>query len=887
MLDPETFRRVEDLFHRALELDEESRARLLDRECAGEPELRREVERLLASDERADEGVERIDLFAVADDPLLGRRLGAWRVVERIASGGMGVVYRAERADGNYEQQAAVKLLRFEAATEEMQRRFELERRLLARLEHPHIARLLDGGRTEHGAPYLVMEYVDGLPIDDWCASERLSLEQRLRLFVQVCSAVHHAHKNLIVHRDLKPNNVLVDRDGFPRLLDFGIARLMEEGEEGLPTHTMGRALTPEYASPEQLQGLPLTTATDVYSLGVVLYQLLTGRRPWTRTGRSAADWERLVSREQPTRPSAAVGPRTREAGETNIAFAAHLSTTPARLQRRLRGDLDRIVMMALRKEPERRYESAGQFAEDVESYLAGNPVRAHRDTFVYRARRFVRRNRVAVSFAALLVLTLCWGLWASRRERLEAEASAVAAQRAEREARELAEHARVETESFRIISGFLGATFLESISDPSERERVARVVAEQAERVRRQYADDPHQRANLLDALGGVYARIDRFDSAEELMREALAIRLEHFGERSLEHALSLASLGRLAYRRGEYETADAALGEALRLHRRIPGGVHTDVAVAANDLATVKRRLGRAGEALALHREALALREEHPGPHSLPVAESNHNLSVVLLDEGEVETAREHAERALAIRERILGSSHPLTLQTSIVLAGVQAHLRDYEQAARILRKAVEGYRARREAGTEGLVNALSNLAAMQIVLGELDAAEATTRESLERLRELYGPNHPQLATVTSRLALVQARSGRVDEAIETWHEVLRIRRAAYPGDHPIVGRTLTDLASALRDAGRDEDAQPLLREALAILTNGATTPTAERRLAEVRHALGELLSARGNYAEARPLLERALETFESLDGTDAPTTRAARAALDGATD
>lgn len=369
-MNPETFARVEALFHRLLELDEAERSRVLEVECADDPGVRREVQRLLASDARAQEGVERFDVFTVSDDPLLGQRLGAWRVVERIASGGMGVVYRAERADGNYEQQAAVKLLRFEVATDEMQRRFEFERRMLARLEHPSVARLLDGGRTQQGAPYLVMEFIDGLPIDEWCDRQGLELEDRLRLFVGVCNAVHHAHKNLIIHRDLKPSNVMVDQAGFPKLLDFGIARMMEEEADGLPTQTLARVLTPEYASPEQLQGLPLTTATDVYSLGVVLYQLLTGRRPWSRTGLSAADWERLVSSASPTRPSSAVQPRTGDSHETSLSFAERLHTTPARLQRRLRGDLDRIVLMALRKEPERRYESAEQFADDIENFL-------------------------------------------------------------------------------------------------------------------------------------------------------------------------------------------------------------------------------------------------------------------------------------------------------------------------------------------------------------------------------------------------------------------------------------------------------------------------------------------------------------------------------------
>ena len=938
-MDAGRFRRVEALFHRALELDDAARARLLEETREEDPELAREVERLLSGDDHAEEGVERLELFAVPDDPLLGRRLGPWRVVERIAEGGMGVVYRAERADGLYDQQVAVKLLRLEIAPEVALRRFELERRLLARLEHPNISRMLDGGRSEQGTPYLVMEFVDGLPIDRWCSEHALPLEERLRLFASVCRAVHYAHQNLVVHRDLKPSNVMVDRHGVAKLLDFGIARLLDE-DDPVHTHTGARALTPQYASPEQLQGLPLTTASDVYSLGVVLYELLTGRRPWLRTGRSPAEWERIVTREPPTRPSTAVQPRHAEASATAAAFAASLHTTPARLHRRLRGDLDRIVLMALRKEPERRYTSAEQLAEDVERYLGGLPVRARRDTVSYRAQRFVQRNALAVGSAALVVLALCGGLWISWRARLEAEdsariareqedearvarieaeqsaaiadvrrAEAMMARRAaeesaslaraqetearrarqaaersaelarerEQEAMEAAEHARIEADSFRLIAEFLGETFLQRADGVDDRQRVATSVERQAARVRLQYADDPHIRANLLDALGRVYLQLGILDPAGELMREALEIRLRFFGEGNLEYALSRTSLGQLSYQRGSFEDAALHLETALRLHRTLPRGVHTDVAGAANDLASVYRNLGRLDEAQELHEEALAIRRAS-GETTPAVAESLHNLALVLLDRGQPEAARARVEEALEIRDTVLGADHPLSLQTRIALAGVEYGLGRLDEAERHLREAVEGYRELREGGREGLINALSNLSAVQIVNGELERAEESAIESLQLVREHAGDDDPQTATALSRLATIRGRRGNHEAAREAWREVLRIRRELYPDDAPQLARTLHSLALAHLDAGDAEGAEPLLREALERIESSPVAGAFARDRAAFELSLGACYLDLDRPEEARRLLERARDRFLEAEGdTSSGATRA----------
>ena len=345
---------------------------------------------------------------------MTGRRIGAYRIIREIGQGGMAVVYLGERDDQNYRKQVAIKMVKPGIDTEQVLQRFRNERQTLAALDHANIVKLLDGGSSEEGLPYLVMEYVEGLPIDQYCDLNKLSIDDRLRLFREVCSAVQYAHENLVIHRDLKPANILIAKDGVPRLLDFGIAKLLnpECFQTALVTRTDWRPMTPEYASPEQIRGQAVTTATDVYSLGVLLFELLTGHRPYRSAGQSLLEMERLVCETDPEKPSAVIN-RTEESvsrdGEDRTAITPESVSNqrglqPAELQRRLRGDLDTIVMKALRKEPERRYGSVEEFSQDIERYLTGMPVQARKSTIAYRSGRFLRRHQESLA-AVLTVL--------------------------------------------------------------------------------------------------------------------------------------------------------------------------------------------------------------------------------------------------------------------------------------------------------------------------------------------------------------------------------------------------------------------------------------------------------------------------------------------------
>ena len=432
---PERWQQIRTVFERAELLSDPERAEYLDRACASDPELRAEVESLLAVAAQA--GGEFLntpaaDLMQSSEQAELApswtawttwidRRIGPYQIVAKIGHGGMGEVYRAVRMDGQFDQQAAIKLVRTGMGSSFIVQRFLHERQILASLNHPHIARLFDGGTTDDGVPYLVMEFIDGERIDTYCEGARLSVSERLRLFLQVCDAVQYAHQRLIVHRDIKPNNILVTKDGVPKLLDFGIAKMLDPAAD-MET-TVARPMTPEYASPEQIRGEPITTATDVYSLGVVLYQLLTGRSPYKVGARTPQEWSRAITETQPHRPSNIVisTERVGQEGEASAATVPTISSTseptPAKLRRRLTGDIDNILLKALRKEPELRYGSVQQFADDISRHLNGLPVTAAKGSWTYFARKFIVRHHTGLAATAVVILALTGGILATENQ--------------------------------------------------------------------------------------------------------------------------------------------------------------------------------------------------------------------------------------------------------------------------------------------------------------------------------------------------------------------------------------------------------------------------------------------------------------------------------------
>ncbi len=604
---------VERLFDQAVALPPLERAAFLDEACGNDDALRSEVEALLAADEGADAFVDDMGEQVVGPalaralderDPLLGSIVGPYKIEERVGVGGMGTVYRASRADGAFEQTVALKVVRVDLRPD-LRARFLAERQILARLDHPAIARLHDGGLTQDGRPWLAMDYVDGLPITQYADEHRLSINERLELFRRICRAVAYAHQNLVVHRDLKPSNILVTASGDVKLLDFGIARLMDEGAEGVTVAGSG-PMTPEYAAPEQVRGTGITVATDVYALGILLYELLTGRRPYRMSSRIRHEVERVILEEEPTRPSTAVErPPSREerAPETADTLSRARGVDPPALRRRLSGDLDVIVLKALRKEPDQRYATANDFEQDVERHLTGRPVRARPPTLLYRADRYVRRHRLAVAAAVTIaVLAIAYLVTVTY------QSAVVAAER---------DRAEVEARKSDEVASFLLSLFIASQPEVAQGTMpTARDLLERGAERASALAGEPEVRAEVLSVIGRAYLQLGLHEQADSILTSARA-ELEALGAEGRanpSYASVINNQAALAVARGEYAAADSLFGEALQVKQDL-GLRGAESARILGNMGTLASTQGRHDDAVARYRSALAIFEREVG--------------------------------------------------------------------------------------------------------------------------------------------------------------------------------------------------------------------------------------------------------------------------------
>jgi serine/threonine protein kinase/tetratricopeptide (TPR) repeat protein len=799
------------------------------------------------------------------------RFIGPYKLIQEIGHGGMGSVYLAARADAQYERRAAIKVVRSGAASEDVIRYFRRERQILASLDHPNIARLLDGGTTEDGLPYFVMEYIEGQPIHRYCDAHRLSTIERLKLFRSVCSAVEYAHRNLIVHRDIKPSNILVTADGVPRLLDFGIGKILNPGlpAEGLAAATQ-MALTPEYASPEQVQGKPITTGTDVYSLGIVLYELLTGRHPYRLKNRRALAVLRAVTEEEPEKPSTAVG-RTEPIAApehdplkapTAEAVSLPREGTPEKLKRRLKGDLDNIVMMALRKEPQQRYPSVEALSEDIRRYLEGRPVMARKTTLAYRTGKYVRRNRVGLLVAGLVFLLL------------SALGINTAVQSA-RVARERDGAAQERTKAQR-VAAFLVDLF--RVSDPSEARGntvTAREMLDKgATKIETELKDQPEVRATLMDTMGQVYSNLGLYDKALPLLQESLKTRRQVLGSEHQDVAATLNNLAGVLRETGDYAGAAVLMREALMIQRKLHGNEHPTVAQSLGHLAIVLAEQGDYTGAEPLFRESLAIQRKLLGNEHPTVAGALDNLAGVLLAKGSYTEAEPLFREALAMKRRLLGNEHPSVAATLSNLAIVLDDKGDYAGAEALDREALA--MKRRLLGNEhpAVATSLGNLAGVLNDKGDSAGAEVLDREALAMRRKLLGSEHPDVAESLSGLARVLLDKGDDAGAETLYREALAMGRKLLGNEHPTVAVMLTGLAETLCHEHKPIEAEALAREALAIRQKAS--PGEHPDVAEAKSVLGECLADAHQFEEAEPLLLGSYLVLKSTRGEGSVATR-----------
>jgi len=904
-VDPIRRELVESLFEELLEVPRERRGHLLELRCAGDGELQREVLALLMAHDRA-EGILETPTPAAAllEAPGLSTHMGPYRIVGELGEGGMGVVLLGERDDGQFRLQVAIKLLQGGVLSGDLLRRFSAERQILASLDHPNIARLLDGGVTPEGRPYLVMEYVQGLPLDRYCDRNRLSVTERLRLFCQVCRAVHHAHRNLVVHRDLKPSNILVTGEGVPKLLDFGIAKLLDPAAAGLTgplTRTGLRLMTPEYSSPEQVRGEGVTTANDIWTLGVILYELLTGHRPFALEGRSPAECERILLNQDPPRPSTVVlrpggRPGDRWEDASPHAGARARGTSPERLRRALSGELDRIVLMALRKEPERRYASAEQMAQDVERHLNGEPVLAHGDARLYRLGKFVRRHRVETAAGVLLAASLLAGAVVSTRQ--------AALVRVERDRAETAllqaEDALGRSED---VTTFLLGLFEASSPDDARGDtvRAGELLRRGLEQVDA-LADRPEVQGRLLDAVGRVYGRLGEYGRARPLLERALATQLIAHGELHPEVVLAMENLASLVRASGRYEEAEGFFREALETAERVHGPEHPVVGRILSGLGRAVSDRALWAESEEIHARALRIREGALGPDHPETVQTLVTLAALARRQGRLSEAERGYREVLAIRRRVLGDGHPETAESMSRLAGLlHDELGGTEEALALTLRALEIQRLALGERHPAVASTLSQLAGLQAAREEWAAAEAGYREALAIRRGVYGDRsflvaetmgvladflaargrfqesmelhreeiqviqatagrreHSQLGGALHALALVHRAAGDLQGAVSLLREAVEVRATALGWDHPLVATSGLELARVLRSLGRDGEVGEVLQEVLESVA--ARYPPDHYRVREVHAALANHHEKSGNEAEALLHRERA---------------------------
>jgi serine/threonine-protein kinase len=864
-MDPTRWQRINELFHAALDCAPAERDAFLRASCASDSSMYAELRALLdseAAEQGALGGLIGEAVSGLLSTSLEGQRVGPYRIVREIGQGGMGAVYLAERADGQFEQRVALKLIKPGMDSEQFLRRFRAERQILARLQHPHIARLLDGGIDDQGRPYFAMEYVEGHPIDRYCNERGLSVDERLTLFVDACRAVTYAHSNLVVHRDLKPAHILVTAEGQIRLLDFGIAKVVSDEESNAELTQAGlRALTPAYSSPEQVRGAPVGTATDVYSLGVILYELLTGARPYEVESHSPLEIERVVCTTIPERPSLKVNATERQAGER---FAHAYGTEPARLRRRLLGDLDVICLKALQKEPERRYQSVEAMLQDIVRNLTGLPVEARPDSISYRLTKFAGRHRAGLATMVLTTL-LITSLVTFYTLRLAAERD-----RAQQEAAKADQ-----------VATFLQELF--EVSDPSESKGetiTARELLDQgAARIEQELAGQPEVRASLMRVIGGVYQSLGLYGrarplleralqdnrrllgddhdevatsqtalavllqdmgdvtAAEPLFRHALATRQRLYGDRHEKVSESLGHLGFLLETVGDYQGAIQMARQVLALDSTLFEPEHPRVAASLAKLAGMLRRQGQNEEAEPLLRQALALQRKQLGNRDLTVASTARNLASLLRDRGALEEAETLYREALAIRREILGEVHP-------------------EVAV-----------------------ALNSYAILLDRKGDRQGAIAGYREFIRIAQQIHqGRPHPDLAAAYNNLGLTLKTEGQLDEAAAMLLLSMQVGDQVLARDHPNRAFPRMGLAGVYLEQGRYAAAEPLLRNALALRRAGL--PTGHRYIGDSLSDLGFCLTRLNRFGEAEEhLLEAYRQFLRELGADDDRTTRTLR--------
>jgi len=837
-MSPDELARAEILFDEALALPQDQRQAFLEDRCASDPALRQSVQKLLDAHSRSEGHLEAI-VGRAAESTLVPVQepdhFDDWRIERKLGQGGMGVVYLAHREKDGLLQTAAIKVLRFGQDSPELTARFRDERRILASLAHPNIAGLLDGGATPHGVPWFAMEYVEGLPLHRYCDQQNLSASQRIALVRTICLAVHHAHRNLIIHRDLKPSNILVTVEGIPKLLDFGIAKLIGPDVDST-AETRIRMLTPDYASPEQLRGGPVTTATDIYSLAVVLYELLTGRQP------------------TPGVPSG------------------------------LPTDLDRILQKSLREEPERRYASAEALAEDLRRYLEGFPVSARPDTWGYVARRFVQRHRAVSLIVAASLLGLCTLTAVALRQRQLALRESETAEAALTflssvfSAPNPDESLGANTTATQLLTAGAQRIDTELQAQPEVRARLQAVMAsayrglaqfDDAEKLLRSslrsreqlFGRQSKEVAETLADLGATLYENGKAAEAVPLHAEALATRERLLGPDHPVTADSLFESAIVLEDLGQRTEAEAYLRRAIPIFQKHRGPRSSDVADALQFLGDTLRHDGKFALALPYHLEALEIRKEAKGPNHPDTAHSLNAIGRAHIQMGHPKEAVPYIEGALRIQRQVFGDSHPATSASRSNLAGALSSLGEYDKSIALYSETLRHLEARYGERHPYVGGSYYSVGQVLLEKGDLSAAQPYIEKSVAIHRKLLPPDHPDLARALTQRGVLLHRARQLPAAEKQLREVEAIQRKRLKPTDPDLARTFVALGACLRDQRQFAEAERLLlagHESLRA-SRGETHPftrTAASHVVKLYEQSGQSAKAEPWRPKANPL-------------------------------
>lgn len=887
--------RIQDLFNRAADMPLAERATFLKLECGDDATLRSELDELLAADAGPPSDMQsgiRASLLTQAvsmaidkttrdrRSELIGTVVGAYRLTSVLGYGGAGTVYLGERADRQYSAQVAVKIVEKTLVHEEIAKRFQAERQILANLNHPHIARLLDAGETRTGQPFLVMEYVHGEPIDKYCDGRALSLKDRLQLFIKVCAAVQYAHQNLIVHRDLKPGNILVTPDGTPKLLDFGIAKLMDASAKAAAelalTRVNDRVLTPEYASPEQILGQNVTTTSDVYALGIVLYELLTGTRPYQVNAVSQLELERSICIMDPARPSQMIDKLSGDQASANPldlkAIATARSLNPRKLKHELVGDLDAIVMRALRKEPERRYSSVEQLVEDIKRHLDQQPVLATQGNWLYYTTRFMRRHAVGVGMTTGAVIALI-----AFSIIMSVQAKRIAEQR---------DIAKQESNRAENVSDFMLEVF--TAADPFEsqgKEVTAKELLEKAgSRISGDLTQQPEVRARLLEAIGRAYQRQSEPKLAIGYLEDSIRLQRKADNPDPISLANALGYLGIAQRGAGDYAAAGTSLNEARAILQKSTLTNSAQYLQVITEIARLEIYRSNPNEAEILFRQSLALARQLHGNANPETASILINLAQVLGWKSELDEAISAAREAVAIYHATRKETHPDRVMTDYGLGELLYRRGNYDEAATLVQHALAVQEKLYGGSNIILAGTLDTLSSIQQGQKNWSAAEASSRAALSITEKALGSDNINTTYYRTSLADILIKRGKYTEAEKETKLARDILLSSDSPNHQYLASAEYLLAEVLVATKRSKEAEPLLR------TNIERWQQADApswRVARSKNLLGEALVQLRKTTEGMALLQESYQALAAKDsGASAEVVAIAKNRLASAT-